>query len=129
LNAVKIYRQDIQGLRAFAVLAVVIFHIFPSRLPGGFLGVDVFFVISDYLIIGFICRDLYSDKFKLSHFYIKRIRRLFPAFFVTVFFSALCAYFLLLPEEISTFAASAISSIFYVSNLFFTLSRTILQIL
>jgi peptidoglycan/LPS O-acetylase OafA/YrhL len=116
---VKNFRKDIQGLRAFAVLAVVFFHISPTRLPGGFLGVDVFFVISGYLIIGFICRDLYNGQFKLSHFYIKRIRRLFPAFFVTIFFSAILAYFLLLPEEISAFAESVISSVFYVSNLYF----------
>ena len=117
--AKKNYRWDIQGLRALAVLAVVIFHISPSRLPGGYLGVDIFFVISGYLIIGFICRDVYAQKFNLSAFYVKRIKRLFPALFATVLATIVGAYFLLLPEETTVFAKSVISTLLYVSNMFF----------
>tara|TARA_R110001583_G_scaffold116577_1_gene267356 strand:- start:6184 stop:8061 length:1878 start_codon:yes stop_codon:yes gene_type:complete len=115
----KNYRWDIQGLRALAVMAVVIFHISPNRLPGGYLGVDIFFVISGYLIIGFICRDLRAEKFSLSDFYIKRIRRLFPALLATVIATMIAAYFYLLPEEMTLFAKSVISTLLYVSNMFF----------
>ncbi|GAC31266.1 acyltransferase family protein [Paraglaciecola polaris] len=115
----KNYRWDIQGLRALAVMAVVIFHISPNRLPGGYLGVDIFFVISGYLIIGFICRDLRAEKFSLSDFYLKRIRRLFPALLATVIATMIAAYCYLLPEEMTLFAKSVISTLLYVSNMFF----------
>ncbi|WP_166424091.1 acyltransferase [Paraglaciecola sp. 20A4] len=115
----KNYRWDIQGLRALAVMAVVIFHISPYKLPGGYLGVDIFFVISGYLIIGFICRDLRAEKFSLSDFYIKRIRRLFPALLATVIVTMIAAYCYLLPEEMTMFAKSVISTLLYVSNMFF----------
>lgn len=73
------YRPDIDGLRAIAVLAVVAFHAFPERLPGGFVGVDIFFVISGYLITGIILRALQQDRFSLMGFYARRVRRIFPA--------------------------------------------------
>jgi peptidoglycan/LPS O-acetylase OafA/YrhL len=113
------YRWDIQGLRAIAVLAVVIFHINPSLLPGGFLGVDVFFVISGYLIIGFIWRDLQQKKFTLLDFYARRIKRLFPAFLMMVVTTSSVAYFLLLPEETVTYGYSLLYSLIYGSNFYF----------
>ena len=116
---VKKYRWDIQGLRAFAVLVVVLFHISPKNFPGGYLGVDIFFVISGYLIIGFICRDILADKFSLTDFYSKRIKRLFPALIATVLAATIGAYYFLLPEETSAFAKSAIATLLYVSNMFF----------
>tara|TARA_R110000765_G_scaffold413450_1_gene513520 strand:- start:4302 stop:6209 length:1908 start_codon:yes stop_codon:yes gene_type:complete len=115
----KNYRWDIQGLRALAVLAVVIFHIAPHKLPGGYLGVDIFFVISGYLIIGFICRDLRAEKFSLSDFYIKRIRRLLPALLAMVIATMIAAYCNLIPEEMAMFAKSVIATMLYVSNMFF----------
>lgn len=75
----EFFRADINGLRAIAVLAVVIFHLWPSYLPGGFTGVDVFFVISGYLITGTIRRDLAAGKFTFRNFYSRRVRRLAPA--------------------------------------------------
>lgn len=115
----KKFRWDIQGLRALAVLAVVIFHIDRTLLPGGYIGVDIFFVISGYLIMGFIWRDLSSNSFSLSEFYSKRVYRLFPALFVTVAATSIAAAFILLPTEYGTFFKSLVSTLFYYSNFFF----------
>lgn len=76
---VSAYRADIDGLRAVAVLAVVAFHAFPSRMAGGFVGVDIFFVISGYLISSIIFRSLNEARFSFADFYARRIRRIFPA--------------------------------------------------
>ena len=84
------YRPDIDGLRAVAVLAVVIYHAFPAALPGGFCGVDIFFVISGYLISGILFKSLSNGTFSFAEFYSRRIRRLFPAL-VTMFFLTLFA--------------------------------------
>src|SRR6202035_6033864 len=73
------YRPDIDGLRAIAVLAVVIFHAFPSALPGGFVGVDIFFVISRYLIGSILLLQLSEGRFSFRDFYARRIKRIFPA--------------------------------------------------
>ena len=78
-NAHPVYRPDIDGLRAVAVLSVVIFHAFPTVLPGGFIGVDIFFVISGYLISNIIFRTLKRGDFSFADFYAHRIRRIFPA--------------------------------------------------
>ncbi|MDB4090683.1 acyltransferase, partial [Pseudomonadales bacterium] len=107
------------GLRAIAVLAVVIFHINPMLLPGGYIGVDIFFVISGYLIIGFIWRDLNNNSFSLLSFYASRFRRLLPALLAMISACGVAAYFLSLPEETSSFSKSLISTVFYVSNFFF----------
>ena len=115
----KHYRWDIQGLRAIAVLAVVLFHINPLLLPGGYIGVDIFFVISGYLIMGFIWRDLQNENFSLLNFYTKRVYRLFPALFVTVFFSSVAAYLILLPNESEIYLKSMVSTLFYFSNFYF----------
>jgi peptidoglycan/LPS O-acetylase OafA/YrhL len=73
------YRPDIDGLRAIAVLAVVFFHAYPGFMPGGFIGVDIFFVISGYLISGIVFKSLSEGTFTFTEFYFKRIRRIFPA--------------------------------------------------
>ncbi len=115
----KVFRWDIQGLRAIAVLSVVIFHISPRHLPGGFLGVDIFFVISGFLIIGFIHRDLQRGDFSLSDFYFKRVKRLLPALILVVLCSSIFASLLLTPQEFSGYVKSLWSTVFYVSNLYF----------
>jgi peptidoglycan/LPS O-acetylase OafA/YrhL len=115
----KEFRWDIQGLRALAVLSVVLYHIAPMYLPGGFIGVDIFFVISGYLIIGHIWKDLNLNTFKLTKFYSSRIKRLFPAFFTTIVISSIFAYIYLLPNEFNDYALSVYFSILYISNFWF----------
>ncbi|MDB5845012.1 MAG: acyltransferase, partial [Polaromonas sp.] len=78
------YRADIDGLRAVAVLSVVIYHAFPTKLAGGFIGVDIFFVISGFLISTIILNNLRSGTFSYLEFYRRRIRRIFPALVVVL---------------------------------------------
>src|SRR6185312_11482971 len=80
-----VYRPDIDGLRAMAILAVVAFHAAPGLLPGGFIGVDVFFVISGYLISGIILKELSEGRFSFLGFYGRRVRRIFPALILMLF--------------------------------------------
>ncbi|MDQ7001828.1 MAG: acyltransferase, partial [Ghiorsea sp.] len=92
------YRSDIDGLRAVAVVPVVLFHAGVSVLSGGFVGVDVFFVISGYLITHIIADEIKHHRFSLVNFYERRIRRIFPALFTVMFVTFLLGYFLLLPD-------------------------------
>lgn len=112
---------EIDGLRAIAVLAVLLFHFGFESLSGGYAGVDVFFVISGYLITLIILHDVSHDRFSFMHFYEKRIRRLFPALFATVAVSSLVAFLLFMPDEFEEFGQSMISSTLYISNVFFWL--------
>jgi len=93
------YRPDIDGLRAVAVLAVVAFHAFPRWLPGGYVGVDVFFVISGYLISSQLMAEAASGHLSFSGFYARRIRRIFPALIVVLTAVAIAGWWLLLPPE------------------------------
>ena len=93
------YRSEIDGLRALAVLAVVFFHLFPSSLPGGFIGVDVFFVISGYLITTIIFTELDKDTFTFTSFFSRRIRRIFPALILVMAVSLGFGWFALLSDE------------------------------
>lgn len=112
------YRPDIDGLRALAILAVLIFHIHPTWLPGGFVGVDVFFVISGFLITSIIYRDMEAGSFSLVRFYERRIRRIVPALFFMFACSFLMGYFLLLPDDFSAFSDSLIHAVASISNLY-----------
>ena len=93
------YRADIDGLRAVAVLAVIAYHAFPHRLPGGFVGVDVFFVISGFLISGQLMAAAASGTFSFSDFYARRIRRIFPALLIVLVTVGIAGWWLLLPGE------------------------------
>lgn len=93
------YRPDIDGLRAVAILSIVLFHAFPSRLSGGFVGVDIFFVISGFLISGIIYKELRNDNFNLARFYAHRIKRIFPALIIVLSTTYIAGWFLLLPAE------------------------------
>lgn len=115
----KNFSLEIQGLRAIAVLAVVIYHINPKILPAGYLGVDIFFVISGYLIIGHIWKQVRKNEFNLINFYTKRVKRLFPALFAMISVTVIAGYFILLPLETVALHKSVISSLFYFSNFYF----------
>jgi len=93
------YRSDIDGLRAIAVLAVVIFHAFPSLIAGGFIGVDIFFVISGYLISGIVLSGLEKESFSFSDFYLRRIKRIFPALFLILVTCLFVGWLVLMPDE------------------------------
>ena len=92
------YRAEIDGLRAYAVLSVVLYHAFPASLKGGFTGVDVFFVISGYLITAHIFTSLEQDKFSFLDFFQRRIRRIFPALIVVMACSLIFGWFALISE-------------------------------
>ncbi len=113
------YRADIDGLRAIAVLLVLAYHLGIRRLSGGFVGVDVFFVISGFLISSVILGEIAASKFSLFSFYERRIRRIFPALFVMMFVTSLLAYKYFLPTELIDYAKSLITATFSVSNIYF----------
>lgn len=113
------YRPDIDGLRALAVLAVVIFHFNKQWLPGGFVGVDIFFVISGYLITGIILKEVCGAQFSFADFYLRRMRRILPAAFFLVFITTLCGLVFMVPMDAKDLASSAIASIFSVANIYF----------
>ena len=113
------YRSDIDGLRAIAVLSVLAYHVMPWILPGGYIGVDVFFVISGYLITSILWRQLEKGTFSFVNFYAKRIRRLFPALFAVILVSSVLQLLWGLPWEIYDFGYSSIAAVFYFSNHYF----------
>lgn len=115
----SIRRPEIQGLRALAVGAVLLFHAGFSFVSGGFLGVDIFFVISGFLITGNIARDIESGIFNPWHFWGRRIRRLQPALAVTTLVTMIAAYFVFPPDEVVGLGRSAVAAIFSVSNILF----------
>ena len=113
------YRPDIDGLRAVAVLGVMLFHAGLDAVPGGFLGVDVFFVISGYLITGLIVPRLRAGTFSLLGFYDRRIRRLFPALLLVIVVTLLAGGFVLLPGAFARLGESAAAASLFLSNVHF----------
>lgn len=111
------YRSDIDGLRAVAVLSVVIFHAFPTVLPSGFIGVDIFFVISGFLISTIILENLDRGRFSLLDFYGRRVRRIFPALAIVLAATAIFGWFALLPEEYKELGKHIAGGAGFVSNL------------
>jgi peptidoglycan/LPS O-acetylase OafA/YrhL len=113
------YRADIDGLRAIAVLAVIFYHLDFQFLSGGYVGVDIFFVISGFLISKIIDFEIQENIFSLSNFYIRRIRRIFPALFLVVWVTSLASVFVLPQSALQEFSASILSVTWFTSNLFF----------
>lgn len=113
------YRADIDGLRAVAVLAVIIFHAFPNVLRGGFVGVDIFFVISGYLITSIILNDLHHGNFTIAKFYSRRIRRIFPALFIVLATCFILGWFVLYANEFKQLTKHILGGASFSSNLIF----------
>lgn len=113
------YLPEIDGLRALAIVSVVLFHAGVPGFSGGFVGVDVFFVISGFLIGGQILEGLHEGRFSFATFYFRRVRRIAPAFLVMVLTIAVLTYFLLLPGDLVRFGKSMITTVFFASNLLF----------
>lgn len=113
------YRRDISCLRALAVLAVVLFHYKISGFDGGFVGVDVFFVISGYLMTKIITQKTTQKQFSFLDFYFRRAKRILPALLVVVLISYLCGFLLFSPQDFKDFSGSVLYSVFGLSNIYF----------
>lgn len=113
------YRTDINGLRALAILSVVIFHLKENILPAGFVGVDIFFVISGFLITKIIIKDFRTDSFTFVHFYLRRIRRILPALFVLFIFCIIFSALITSPQDMLWFAKTLKYGALQASNFLF----------
>src|SRR5947209_4163355 len=113
------HRDDIDGLRAVAVIPVVLFHFGVPGFAGGFVGVDVFFVISGFLITTIVDNDIKRGEFSILGFYERRARRILPALFVVVLASIVAGTLLLLPDALSAFGRSVVMTMLFVSNVGF----------
>ena len=113
------YRSEVDGLRAFAVLSVVAFHAFPYFVVGGFIGVDVFFVISGFLITTHIFENLDKDNFSFGDFYGRRIRRIFPSLITIMIFSLLFGWFVLLADEFNQLGKHLAAGAGFITNFIF----------
>lgn len=120
INVKKVnFRYDINGLRAIAVLVVVIFHFLPTYLTGGFVGVDVFFVISGFLMTSIIFNGLANNKFNLFKFYVSRANRIIPALGVLCLILVILGWFFLPPTEYKSLGKHIVGSITFLSNIFY----------
>jgi peptidoglycan/LPS O-acetylase OafA/YrhL len=113
------FRQDINGLRAIAVIAVVLYHFNSEWLTGGFAGVDVFFVISGFLMTGIIFRRFEQNNFSLGHFYMARAKRIIPALAMLSLFLLIVGWFYLSPAEYSQLGKHVASSMGFLSNIIY----------
>lgn len=114
------YRPDIDGLRALAVISVILFHINPDYMPSGFLGVDVFFVISGFLITSIIYKEMAEGAFSFANFYNRRIKRILPVFFVVLIVGLVIVRCLFISRDYYSVSNSAIASILFLSNIYFS---------
>lgn len=113
------YRREIDGVRAIAVVSVVLFHAGFRLFSGGFVGVDIFFVISGYLITGLLVADIDAGKFSLQRFYERRARRILPALFLVLFATMVVAWFQLMPHDLFDYANSLKTTALFYSNIYF----------
>jgi peptidoglycan/LPS O-acetylase OafA/YrhL len=113
------YRADIDGLRALAVIPVLFYHVGIPGFAGGFVGVDIFFVISGYLICGMIDGDIRDGSFAIGNFYKRRVLRILPALFVMFLVTSILAYIYCLPVELEDYSKSLASAVGSVSNVYF----------
>jgi peptidoglycan/LPS O-acetylase OafA/YrhL len=113
------YRPDLDGLRAVAVLSVIAYHLSNKALPGGYLGVDIFFALSGYLITKVIWREALTGSFSIARFYERRIRRIMPALVGLLLVVSACGIALLLPIDLMGYAKSAFATLAFVANVYF----------
>lgn len=114
-----IYRKDIDGLRGIAVLLVLFNHLGWGIAAAGFIGVDIFFVISGFLITSHIIKEIQNQTFTLKKFYMRRMRRILPALVTILICSSIAAYFLLLPADLKAYGQSLVATVFSMSNIYF----------
>lgn len=119
MNPLLGYRKDIDGLRALAVLPVVLFHLGVAPFSGGFVGVDVFFVISGFLIASIVYKEAQAGEFSYARFYERRIRRLFPALAAMLLVTGVVAWFVLLPVDYKLFTEAQGLSVLFLANIHF----------
>jgi peptidoglycan/LPS O-acetylase OafA/YrhL len=112
------YRPEIDGLRALAIIPVLLYH-FGFFVPGGFLGVDVFFVISGFLITSILLKELSQNSFSLSNFYVRRAKRILPVMVVVTIATLVCVPFVSFPWQVKTISMSALASLLFVANAYF----------
>src|ERR1700681_4160419 len=111
------YRPEVDGLRAIAVMLVLNYHAFPEAMPGGFIGVDIFFVISGFLITGIIARELDLGRFSLLGFYARRIRRIFPALIVVLCATLVLGWLWMLPAAYAQLGSDIFASAAFFANI------------
>ncbi len=113
------YRADIDGLRAIAVIPVILYHAGIGDIDGGFLGVDIFFVISGYLITNILLNEKFLNTFSLINFYNRRARRILPPLCLMLFITSICAYLLMIPSQLGDYGQSLIASLTFLANVYF----------
>jgi peptidoglycan/LPS O-acetylase OafA/YrhL len=118
---VKNYRPEIDGLRSLAIVPILLFHADFALFSGGYIGVDIFFVISGYLITGIILNEINDHKFRLIHFYERRARRILPNLLFVIIFSTLISWFFLSIYDLQSFGKSLLGVATFSSNIYFWL--------
>ncbi|MCT6516277.1 acyltransferase [Proteus vulgaris] len=114
------YRPELDGIRAISILLVLLFHIDKNLIPGGFIGVDVFFVLSGFLISKIIILGIQNHTFSYNDFYKRRIKRILPPFYFMILLTILLSFFIFLPSDINQLLKSAVSTLIFSSNYFFS---------
>lgn len=115
------YRPDIDGLRAIAVIPVILYHSGIESISGGFLGVDIFFVISGYLITNILINEKFLNTFSLVRFYNRRAKRILPPLCLMLLITSICAYILMIPSQLGDYGQSLIASLTFLANIYFWL--------